>query len=135
MPDVLTTVVNALPWVALALGALMGLGGLVNPRWAANVVRLIPDPSFKGGLAEFRASFGGLFLFVHVAAAACLYFLPAAESAAPLYVVAGIWFGSAVGRTVSVLLDGTGTAYNYGSIVFELVMGLMLIAPSLLRSA
>lgn len=125
--------VTALPWIALGIGALLGLGGLISPRWAANVVRLMPDPKFKGGLAEFRASFGGLFLGAHLVAAASLYASPDGLAHGALLGVSGIWFGSAVGRTVSVLFDGTGTAYNLGSIVFEAVMGLMLVTPLLAR--
>jgi hypothetical protein len=120
---------DLLALVALSLGALMGVGGLLNPHWAANVVRLQPDPAFKGGLAEFRASFGGLFLATHTAGFGLLLATPPEVGAAGLVAVAAIWAGSALGRTVSVLVDGTGTAYNLGSIAFELVMALALLAP------
>jgi hypothetical protein len=93
------------------------------------VVRLQPDPAFEGGLAEFRASFGGLFLATHAAGIALVLLAPAGPVAWGLLPVAGIWAGSAVGRTVSVLVDGTGTAYNLGSIAFEVVMALAVLAP------
>ena len=51
------------PWIIAGLAALLGFGmgfaALVTPRWAQSVVRLAPDPRWKGGWAEFRASFGG----------------------------------------------------------------------------
>ena len=62
---------GALFWLcALALlgGAGMGAYALVNPRWAAWLVRLQPDPARPGGAGEFRATYGGLFFAVHALA-------------------------------------------------------------------
>jgi hypothetical protein len=53
--------------LALAFGALLGLRGLIDPRWAQKLVRLRPDEQ-GGGFAEFRATYGGVFLGLHAVA-------------------------------------------------------------------
>jgi hypothetical protein len=128
-------------WIAavgLVIGAGMGVLGLVRPDLAARIVRLREDQ--PGGAAEFRATYGGLFLFAHGKALG-LWFLVLHEvesfMGVPTYwtgmgmlaVCSVIWLGSAFGRTVSVLADSTGGAFNYGSIAFELAMTLLIAAP------
>jgi hypothetical protein len=51
--------------VGLGIGALLGLGALFAPDWAAGVVRLKADPEKPGGYSEFRATYGGLLLLTH----------------------------------------------------------------------
>lgn len=54
--------------IALLFGAVIGLAALFAPDWAARTVRLVPDPApaMSGGYSEFRATYGGLFLFSHL---------------------------------------------------------------------
>ncbi|PWE17702.1 hypothetical protein DDZ18_08570 [Marinicauda salina] len=122
---------------AALIGAVMGAASLAVPRWGQGVVRLAPDPRWKGGWAEFRASYGGGFLFVHAAVLLTLAMsfqagagsVIGASFAASLY-----WFGMAVGRIVSLALDAgrdTRTGYNVFSVGFEAAMGLALLAPFL----
>ena len=122
-------VLEIIPRLALAIGLVLGLIGLFKPTAAANIVRLQPDPAFEGGLAEFRASFGGLFLFVHAVGMVGLQVLPEAHACALLLPISALWGGSAVGRTLSVLVDGTGTKYNLASIAFEAVLAAALLVP------
>lgn len=133
-------------WISalgLAVGAGMGLYGLINPRWAAGLVRLRDDPDKPGGFAEFRATYGGLFFATHLIGLLGVY--AAARHSGPLgywndmgqvqlglgaIVVCGaMWVGTAIGRGVSMLADGTATRFNQGSLVFELVLGLVILAP------
>ncbi|MEX1249835.1 MAG: hypothetical protein WEA77_01385, partial [Hyphomonas sp.] len=64
--------------IGLGLGALMGLGALFVPNWAAGVVRLQPDPERPGGYSEFRATYGGLLLLLHMTAFVLVLHAPAA---------------------------------------------------------
>jgi hypothetical protein len=133
----------------LLAGAGMGLYGLINPKWAANLVRLRDDPEKAGGFAEFRATYGGLFLAGHAVA---LWYLVDLLRLRPTFDVAGImgvaehamafgaltvcgalWIGTGLARGVSMLLDGTGTKFNQGSALFELALGLAILAPRLIH--
>jgi hypothetical protein len=131
--------------VGLAIGAGMGLYGLINPRWAAGLVRLRDDPEKPGGFAEFRGTYGGLFLGAH--AFALVFMLSAAREiealwGLPTYFTAlgaagacGLmWWGTAVGRVAAIALDGAGTRYNQASVLFEIVLGALTLAPWFLRT-
>ena len=54
--------------IALGFCAALGAGALLAPKWAAGVVRLAPDPDPEkpGGFSEFRATYGGLLLLIHL---------------------------------------------------------------------
>lgn len=123
--------------VALAVGAGLGVVGFFFPKTAARIVRLQadPDPKLPGGFAEFRASYGGLFLGGHAAALAVT--IPAARGSAwaenfalgACAVLAAAWAMTAVGRVLSGFLDRTRTGYNVGSAIFEAVLAVMIAAP------
>ncbi|MCP2670816.1 hypothetical protein NHF40_07745 [Maricaulaceae bacterium EIL42A08] len=121
--------------IAAFMGTAMGLASLAVPRWGQSVVRLGPDPRWKGGWAEFRASYGGALGLLHFAVLLTLAMsyqagfgaVMGASFAAALY-----WFGMAIGRAMSMILDGeedTRTSYNASAVGFELVMGLALASP------
>jgi hypothetical protein len=137
-----------MPWTfwlsgaGLVIGAGMGLYAMINPRWASQLVRLREDQ--PGGAAEFRGTYGGLFLGAHAAALAFL--IPFAQEIedlggipthwalmGALAACAMIWLGTSVGRVLSVTLDKTGGVFNYGSIAFELALGLAIAAPWIAR--
>jgi hypothetical protein len=126
--------------VGLAIGAGMGLTSMINPRWGSRLVRLQADPDRPGGFAEFRGTYGGLFFFTHLLPLLFLFLGPGA--AAPdslgsgLYVwllpgCIAIWWGTAVGRIISILVDRQGLPFNIASVGFELVLGLLIGAPFL----
>ncbi|REJ85768.1 MAG: DUF4345 domain-containing protein [Acidobacteria bacterium] len=99
-----------------ALGAL----GLFAPTRAAAFTSLAPDG--PNGTSEIRATYGGLF------AALGLWCLLAQSPT--VFTVAGVaWVGAAVGRGWSVLVDRNVDTKNLGGIVFELAIGLLLLAP------
>lgn len=129
----------------LSVGAAMGAYGLINPRWAAGIVRLRDHPDKPGGFAEFRGTYGGLFLATHAFALvfmACaareveaLWGLPTYFTALGAAGVCGaMWWGTAVGRVAAIAFDGAGTRYNQASVVFEVVLGALILAPWFTRA-
>lgn len=126
--------------LALAFGAGLGGRGLLDPRWAARFVRLRADEQ-GGGFAEFRATYGGVFLGLHAAALAlCLVWLSGGEAVigaaatGAVAVIAAAWAGAAIGRALAIWRDGAATRFNYISIAVEIMMALLIGAPWLLWS-
>ncbi len=120
--------------IGLGLGALMGLGALFVPTWAAGVVRLQPDPERPGGYSEFRATYGGLLFLLHMTAFVLVLHAPAAMGLAAALPIAAGWFGAAMGRTFSMLLDrGKGGEAKIIPIwmATEIALGLAIAAPIL----
>jgi hypothetical protein len=121
--------------LALVFGAYLGPRGLLDPRWAAKLVRLQADEQ-GGGFAEFRATFGGLFLASHAAA---LFFsvkwiangepVVGVFAAGAAAVLAAAWIGTGFGRFYSMLRDNTRTPFNIMSAWIELLVGAMIGAP------
>ena len=121
--------------LALAFGACLGLRALLAPRWAQKFVRLQPDEQ-GGGFAEFRATYGGLFLGLHGAA---LFFalswiafggaLIGVLATGACAVIASAWGGAAFGRALSMLRDGAYTRFNLFSALFEAVLAIIIAAP------
>ncbi len=122
--------------IALGFCALLGLGSLFAPKWAAGVVRLVadPDPEKPGGFSEFRATYGGLLLFLHLSALIMLLQpdLKITYKVFALFPIAMAWIGAGLGRTLSLLLD---KEENHSSgmipiwIPMELTLGLAILAP------
>ena len=121
--------------LALAFGALLGLRGLIDPRWAQKLVRLQPDEQ-GGGFAEFRATYGGVFLGLH--AVALLFTLKwifngeailGTTATGATAVISAAWFGAAFGRLASMWRDGSRTKFNELSTMIELAMGVAIGAP------
>lgn len=121
--------------LALAFGAGLGACTLIDPAWAARLVRLRPDEQ-GGGAAEFRAAYGGAVLGLHgvalvltlryVVAGGALVGVAATGAAAAL--CAG-WAGAAFGRFVAVLRDGDDTRSNRIRIAVELAVAAAIGAP------
>ncbi len=124
--------------ITLLIGAVLGLSAMFSPAWASRVVRLVedPDPLRPGGYSEFRATYGGLFLFSHLMTAILLVNLGGSEpeiltSIVVLPLAAG-WVGAGVGRLMSRILDRIKNR-EPGMIpvwiVFEIRFGLAIAAP------
>lgn len=121
---------------AALLGGGMGLLSFLVPRWGASVVRLMPDPRWEGGWAEFRASYGAALFLGHGSILLTLAMSARAGAGSVIgtsFAMGMLWLGMAVGRTASYILDDTNhqtrTGYNLFSIAFELVMAGLLFAP------
>jgi hypothetical protein len=126
-------ILNAL---ALAFGAALGARALFDPNWASRFVRLKADEQ-GGGFAEFRATYGGMFLGVHILALTMtLLYLWAGEfvvgvaaTGAGAALGAG-WAGSSGGRILSMVLDtGADTRFNRLSAAVEAAMALAIVGP------
>lgn len=125
-------VLNAL---ALALGAGLGARALADPHWAQRFVRLRADDQ-GGGFAEFRATYGGVFLFLHLAAlvltlryvtaGGAVIGVAAAGAAATL---AAGWAGAAFGRVIAIWRDGADTPFNRLSAGVETTMAFAIGLP------
>ncbi|MEM7328539.1 MAG: DUF4345 family protein [Pseudomonadota bacterium] len=123
--------------IALGFCAALGMGALIAPKWAAGVVRLVadPDPDKPGGFSEFRATYGGLLLLIHLSA---LIILLQGGLALPykvfaLFPVAMGWLGAGMGRLLSLVLDRTENRANGLIPVWipmELVLGFAILAPA-----
>ena len=122
--------------IALGFCAALGLGALLVPSWAAGVVRLVadPDPDKPGGFSEFRATYGGLLLLIHLSVLIILLqgSLDLTYKIFALFPVAMGWIGAGLGRLPSLLLDKSENRSNGLIPVWipmELALGLMILAP------
>jgi len=113
------------------IGAGLGLGAMISPTWAAKLVRMQADPANPDGYAEFRATFGGVFFFLHVAFLAAVLLGQGVIGAAAVLCFG--WGGAAIGRVLSLLLDGPDvrTRHNYMSVAVELVAAIAFVSPVL----
>ncbi len=123
--------------VALGFCAALGFGSLFAPKWAAGVVRLVadPDPEKPGGFSEFRATYGGLLLLLHLTVLIILLQdqLAMTYKVFALFPVAMAWIGAGLGRTVSLLMDKEENRENGLIPVWiplELALGLAILAPA-----
>lgn len=118
----------------LGIGALLGLGSLFAPDWAAGVVRLKADPEKPGGYSEFRATYGGLLLLTHMTSFILVLHAPPSISVVAALPMAMGWFGAAIGRTLSMVLDrdkGGDAKIIPIWMSTEIALGLAIAAPIL----
>lgn len=121
--------------LALIFGAALGARALIDPHWAAKFVRLKEDEQ-GGGFAEFRATYGGVFLFLHLLALVFVvfylwggeYVIGALATGAAAVVAAG-WAGAALGRVTSIWRDSTDTRFNRMSAGVEAAMAFAIGMP------
>lgn len=121
--------------LALLVGVGLGARALWDPTWAAKFVRLKADDQ-GGGQAEFRATFGGVFLGLHLVALlfTLLYlksgnYLIGVNATGSSAVIAAGWAGAAFGRAISIWRDGADTKFNRLSIGVEVAMAFAIAMP------
>ncbi len=122
--------------IALGFCAALGFGALLLPRWAAGVVRLVadPDPEKPGGFSEFRATYGGLLLLIHLSALIIMLQgqLDLQYKIFALFPLAMGWIGAGMGRLLSLLLDRSENRENGLMpvwIALEIGLGFAILAP------
>lgn len=122
--------------ITLGFCALLGLGSIISPKWAAGVVRLVadPDPAKPGGFSEFRATYGGLLLMLHLSALIIIA-QPALKlefKILTIFPIAAAWIGAGMGRTMSLILDKDENRSNGLIPVWipmEIALGIAILAP------
>ena len=114
------------PFPAATAGAILhlffGLAGLLIPARVAAEISL--QPLGKLGLSEMRATFGGIFLGLGVA----MLLLNTADTYA---VVSAGWFGAAVARLISIVIDREPSPKNFGGLLLEAGVGALLLSARL----
>ena len=124
--------------IALGFCAALGLGSMLIPNWAAGVVRLVadPDPEKPGGFSEFRATYGGLLLMIHLSVLIIMLQpqLDLIYKVFALFPVGMGWIGAGLGRTMSLLMDkeqNRGNGLIPVWIPMEFTLGFMVLVPAL----
>lgn len=120
---------TTLAYVAAALVVAAGLLALLNPLVAVRVLGLeVIEPR---GLSEVRANYGA---FLLVLGGALLWAIPTRPRGAPWLRVAGVTFlGAAVGRGLSVVLDGVFTPLNLVMLAATAFVGAVTLLASFQR--
>lgn len=119
-----------LAYLGAALTIGLGLLGLLNPLLTVRLFGL--DVVQPRGLSEARALFGALFL---VMGASMLWAITRGPRAAAYLRLPGMLMASmAVGRLLSILLDGVLTPANFGFLAVEILIATSALLGSV-RSA
>lgn len=117
------TIFDALNVLGAILTILFGLLGLLFPRKASELTGL--QAPTKAAFAEFRGTFGGAFVAIGVVPLIL-------GSPAGFLVSASCWWGAAIGRGVSMVVDkGYRDSKNLAGLVLEGVIGLLLVVGNL----
>ncbi|WP_419252589.1 DUF4345 family protein [Caulobacter sp. ErkDOM-YI] len=116
--------------IACVIGGALGGIALVRPVQGLGMVGLAEGEAAPiPRLAEGRA-FGGLLVLSHAGAALYLGYQPGI-GAAMAFALGLAWFGVALGRAASLLIDKAGGRFNLGNLVFEVLIGATLALPFL----
>lgn len=111
-------------WLAFLSAAVTIAFGLLlffAPRWSLRLLRLQPVPDHPEALSESRATMAGFYLGVGLA---CVLL-----DQPLLYLALGAaWAFTAFGRLVSIALDRGNTAFNWISVIVELVLAALPLA-------
>lgn len=101
-----------------------GLICLIAPRYSLGLIHLQTKAERPEALAEGRGTLAGFYLGVGLL---CLV----APSSAAYWALALGWLFTGFGRGVSIVLDNGRTKFNFGSILFELSLGLAALPAAL----
>lgn len=116
-----------LAYIAAGITLILGLIALLNPVWTIRLVGL--ELLLPRGLAEVRATFGGVFTALGVGMVWAIPKRP--RTAGWLRFAAVLWFAAATGRLLSIIFDPDAFGLvTLGSFALELFLG----AASLLAS-
>lgn len=115
-----------LAYLAAGLTLALGLLGLLNPLLTVRLLGL--EVVAPRGLSEVRATYGALFV---VLGGLMMWAVPTRPRNAPLLRFAGVvWLAVALGRFLSIVIDGAITAPNLGLMLFELGVGAAALVGS-----
>ena len=126
------TLAQYLSLAGLAFGTYAGLYAIIAPDRIARSLRLQADMRKSGGYAEFRSTFGGVFFMIHAAAIVIMFTTTAVTAAYTIAPIAAAWYGAAICRSLSMVLDkeknGEGGINRYW-VLLEVIMGTLIGAP------
>jgi Domain of unknown function (DUF4345) len=109
---------NVVNSIGAAVFVLLGIVGFFFPDLIAKFVGIIPDEG--RGKSEIRATYGGVFLGV---GASALYFQDV-----NVFTAVGIgWALAAVARILGILVDKEYHKLNFGGVLFETVVAILLL--------
>ncbi|MEM9668597.1 MAG: hypothetical protein AAF950_06690 [Pseudomonadota bacterium] len=118
----------------LLFGVWAGFLALVRPAQIARSLRLQANPAKPGGYAEFRSTFGGVFLMIHAVALIFVLRLEPTDTIPVILPISAAWIGAAIARSVSMVVDkeenGEGGINRYW-VMLEIVVALIIAAPAL----
>lgn len=115
-----------LAYLAAGLTLILGLLSLFNPLLSARLLGF--DLLEARGLSEIRATYGALFVAL---GAAMLWAAPTARrTTAWLRLPALLWVAAALGRVLSMSLDGAVTFGNLAMLALALLIGGSALAAS-----
>ena len=116
--------------IACVIGGALGGIALARPAQVLGLAGLAEGESAPKPLLSEGRAFGGLLVLSHAGAALYLGYQPGV-GATMAFVLALAWFGAALGRTASLLIDRAGGRFNLGNLVFEILIGITLSLPFL----
>lgn len=96
----------------------LGAAGLFAPKKIQELIELTPDN--LNGKAEIRATYGGVFLLLGLG---CFI----SGNPAAYHTLGYGWLGAAIGRSYSVVVDGSSSRKNLLSIAFEASFASLLL--------
>jgi len=108
---------------------LLGVAGLIYPERVLGLVGFaVQNPSHAAAaLGEVRATYGGLFVVMGLAALFAA--LDPVANRGRLRLIGLLWLGACTGRLLGIYLDGNPGLPGWGAAVFELlVAGALLVA-------
>lgn len=115
------TIPNLANFVGAVATTGMGLLGLFAPETCSRLVGL--KARRPAGFAEFRATFGGLFL--------ALGLTPILTQDSLCFLVSGLaWLGAAAGRTISIVADRSADRDNLIAFTIEITFAVLLLSDN-----
>lgn len=114
--------------IACVIGGALGGIALARPAQVLGLAGLAEGDSTPTPLLSEGRAFGGLLVLSHAGAALYLGYQPGV-GATMAFALALAWFGAALGRTASLLIDRAGGRFNLGNLVFEVLIGVTLSLP------
>ncbi len=114
-----------LAYLAAGLTLALGLLSFINPLVMVRLLGLeVVEPR---GLSEIRATYGALFLAM---GAVMLWAVPTGRRGSWLRLPGLLWLAAAVGRALSMAIDGVLTPLNVVILLLELLIGVSALVGS-----
>lgn len=114
--------------LACVIGGVLGGMILARPQAMLDLAGLADETTPRPPLFAEGRALGGVLIASHGVAALYLGYQPRIGAAMAL-ALAAAWLGAALGRAVSLAVDGSGGKFNAGAMVFNALIGVTLSLP------